>query len=181
MPSVERAISEFNARAKSRGWVQLCDPSSGFVARECEELIAIWNEARRGNAMPARDDLNLKVLKPYLSRLVLVEREGEEPPRFRFRLVGTTVTQTLSERTGQTFDHESASSEQRERWTQSCQLTLFARRPLRFPIHSGRAVIGEMLTLPLADATGEPRFVLGYGRYEPTRNWSARAALAPAL
>jgi hypothetical protein len=31
-----------------------------------------------------------------------------------------------------------------------------------------------MLLLPLADETGEPRFVMAHGRYEPSRDWSVR-------
>ena len=181
MPAVERAIHDFNECAKARGWVQLCDPTNAFVTCECRELIAIWDAARHGRTLPARDDLGVRALKPYLPRLVLVEREGNEPSRFRFRLVGTIVTQTLSERTGQSFDHETASEEQKERWTESCRLALFAQRPLRFSMLSARKIVGELLMLPLSGASGKPRFVLGYGRYEPMRDWSVREALAEAV
>jgi len=45
-----------------------------------------------------------------------------------------------------------------------------------------RHMVGEMLLLPLADETGTPRFVIAYGRYEPTRDWSVREprSFAPA-
>jgi hypothetical protein len=169
-------IAQFNAQARANGWVQYCDPDNAFVMRDCEELIELWNWARGERELPARDDLPARVLKPYLPRLSIAERIQDDPPRFKFRLVGTIMTQSLSERTGQTFDHESASSEQTGRWTHSSVLSLAVRKPLRFPVVLQRLTVGEMLLLPLADETGAPRFVIAYGRYEPTRDWSRRDA-----
>ena len=176
MDDLDTAIAQFNARAEERGWVQYCDPASAFVIRECEELIELWNWARGDKDIPSRDDLPVRVLKPYLARLAVAEQIEKDPPRFKYRLVGTIVTQTLDERTGQTFDDESATPEQTERWTHSTLLSFAAKKPLRFPIVMQRRTIGEMLLLPLSDETGEPRFVMAYGRYEPMRDWSKREA-----
>ncbi|MGN6149578.1 MAG: PAS domain-containing protein [Rhizomicrobium sp.] len=172
----EQAIAQFNAQAEAKGWLQYCDPANDFVMRECEELIELWNWARGDRDLPARDDLPARTLKPYLPRLSLVERIENDPPRFKFRLVGTVMTRSLSERTGQAFDHESATQEQTDRWTESTLLSLTVKQPLRFPTVVQRHMVGEMLLLPLADETGEPRFVIAYGRYEPTRDWSVREA-----
>jgi hypothetical protein len=170
----EQAIAQFNAQAKAKGWLQYCDPDNAFIMRECEELIELWNWARAGRDLPFRDDLPVRALKPYLPRLAMAELIGKEPPRFKFRLVGTIMTRTLSERTGQTFDHESATPEQTERWTGTSLLTLATKTPMRFPIVIQKLTVGEMLLLPLADETGEPRFVMAHGRYEPSRDWSVR-------
>lgn len=169
-------VEQFNALARANHWVQYCDPGNEFVLRECEELIELWNWARGERDLPTRDDLPVRALKPYLARLSIVERIENDPPRFKFRLVGTIMTQSLSERTGQTFDHESATQEQTERWTHSSLLSLAVKTPLRFTVVMQRLTVGEMLLLPLADEQGEPRFVLAYGRYEPTRDWSRRDA-----
>jgi hypothetical protein len=174
MDNVAGAIARFNALAEANDWIQHCDPASAFVMHECDELIELWNWARGDREIPARDDLPVRVLKPYLPRLVVAEQIEKDPPRFKYRLVGTIVTQTLDERTGQTFDDESASQEQTGRWTHSALLALDVKKPLRFPIVMQRRTIGEMLLLPLADETGEPRFVMAYGRYEPTRDWSRK-------
>jgi hypothetical protein len=168
----EQAIAQFNAQARAKGWLQYCDPGNAFIMRECEELIELWNWARGGRELPARDDLPVRALKPYLPRLAMAELIEKEPPRFKFRLVGTIMTRTLSERTGQTFDHESATQEQTERWTNTSLLTLETKTPMRFPIVIQKLTVGEMLLLPLADETGEPRFVMAHGRYEPSRDWS---------
>src|SRR5690242_12734119 len=128
MESREQAIAQFNAQAEAKGWVQYCDPANDFIMRECEELIELWNWARGEREMPARDDLPVRTLKPYLQRLSLVERIQDDPPRFKFRLVGTIMTRSLSERTGQAFDHESATPEQTERWTESTLLSLAVKQ-----------------------------------------------------
>ena len=178
MEDFDEAVAQFNARAQANGWVQFCDPANAFVLRDCVDLTALWMSARGGNAIPFRDSLAVRALKPYLPRLAMVELLQKHPPRLKFRLVGTVITQTLSERTGQYFDHESASAEQTERWTHSSLLTLASGRPLRLPICMQRAIVGEMLSMPLADENGEPRFVLAYGRFEPTRDWSVPESAA---
>jgi hypothetical protein len=169
-------IEQFNLRAKAKAWLQFCDPDNGFVLDECAELSELWHNTRNGRAIPRRGDLTPKLLKPYLSRLVLVEMAETDPPAFRFRLVGTTVTNSLSERTGQGFDHHTATAEQTERWTNSTLLSLQVLRPLRFPIVIAGRMVGETISLPLANDQDEPRFVLAYGRYEPQRNWNARVS-----
>jgi len=176
MDNARDAIAQFNARAEERGWIQYCDPANAFVIRDCEELIELWNWARGDKIMPSREEMPVRVLKPYLARLAVAEQIEKNPPRFKYRLVGTLVTQTLDERTGQTFDDESATLEQTERWTHSALLSFTVKTPLRFPIVVQRRTIGEMLLLPLSDETGEPRFVMAYGRYEPMRDWSKREA-----
>lgn len=176
MESREQAIAQFNAQAEERGWLQNCDPGNAFILRECEELIELWDWARGDRDLPHRDDLPVRTLKPYLQRLSLVEQIQNDPPQFKFRLVGTIMTRSLSERTGQTFDDKSASTEQTERWTATSLLSLALKVPLRFPTIIEKHMVGEMLLLPLADETGAARFVIAYGRYEPTRDWSEREA-----
>ena len=174
-------IADFNLRAKAKGWLQFCDPTNAFVLRDCVELDDLWHRLRRGRRVPRRSDFDARLLKPYLPRLVLVERVSGDLPSFRFRLVGTSATQTLSERTGQDFNHHTATPEQTERWTNSALLSLQVLQPLRFPIVRNGRMVGETISLPLADDNDEPRFVLAYGHYEPQRNWSARSADSTAM
>jgi len=76
-----------------------------------QRLAAIyqyWDGKRRGRLMPSRADIDPIELKPYLPQLVLLDVEGE-PPRFRYRLVGTEVTRVRqglrsSDPTGQFVD-----------------------------------------------------------------------------
>jgi hypothetical protein len=54
-------------------------------------IYGYWDGKRRGRLMPSRVDIDPLELKTFLSQLVLLDVEGD-PPRFRYRLVGTEVT-----------------------------------------------------------------------------------------
>jgi hypothetical protein len=54
-------------------------------------IYLYWDGKRRGRLMPSRADIDPLELKSFLPQLVLLDVEGE-PPRFRYRLVGTEVT-----------------------------------------------------------------------------------------
>lgn len=76
--------------------------------RSLGAVYAYWNSKRRGRAMPSRADIDPLEMKQFLPQLVLLDVEGE-PPRFRYRLVGTEVTQvrrglSKSDPTGQFVD-----------------------------------------------------------------------------
>lgn len=69
-----------------------------------QRILAVWREAHRGTAMPRRADITPTRLRSALPHVVLVDVEGE-PPRFRWRLIGTHVTQLLGrDRTGHWLD-----------------------------------------------------------------------------
>ncbi len=172
MGDFEHGAAQFNAEVERHGWGQFCDPAGAFILPECRQLAALWSAAAPDGGIPPRTVMTPRRLKPYLPRLILVERVQETPPRLRFRLIGTLITNTLSERTGKYFDDPGASPQQTARWTQSALLTLGARRPARFFMGTRSHVTGEMLCLPLAGEDGTPRFVLAYGCYDPLRDWS---------
>ena len=176
MSDFESAAAHFNAEVERHGWGQFCDPANAFILPECRALAEIWSAAAPPDGLPRRDAMTARKLKPYLPRLILVELVEEAPPRLRFRLIGTIITNTLSERTGKYFDDPSATPQQTARWTQSALLALKARRPVRFFMASAGSVTGEMLCLPLADEEGRPRFVLAYGCYDPLRDWTGEPA-----
>ena len=178
MSDFDSAAAHFNAEVERHGWGQFCDPTNAFLLPECRELAALWTAAVPAGGIPGRDAMTPRKLKPYLPRLILVELVQETPPRLRFRLVGTLITNTLSERTGKFFDDPGASPQQTARWTQSTLLALGAGRPLRFVMRTQSAVTGEMVCLPLAGEDGKPRFVLAYGCYDPLRDWNETKVVA---
>ena len=73
----------------SNGDLNLGDGAEG---ERLGAVYAYWDGKRRGRSMPSRVDIDPLELKPFLPQLVLLDVEGE-PPRFRYRLVGTEVTQ----------------------------------------------------------------------------------------
>ena len=80
------------------------DPSLAFERPELKSLLDTWEAIRKGRRMPARTDLNLFDLKAHLGNLFLVDVE-REPLRFRYRLVGTKITEIVKrDVTGRYFE-----------------------------------------------------------------------------
>lgn len=60
----------------------------GPLHPKLKALLVCWREKSRDRAMPAREDLPLQVLKPWIGHLALLE---PEPHGFRIRLGGTEL------------------------------------------------------------------------------------------
>ncbi len=58
-------------------------------------VFAYWDSKRRGREMPSRIDFDPAELTAFLPQLMLLDVETE-PLRFRYRLIGTEVTQERS-------------------------------------------------------------------------------------
>ena len=56
---------------------------------QLESLLSYWLQKCDGRAMPARSDLPVGELKPWIGRLALIEIAGEKD--FRIRLCGTDL------------------------------------------------------------------------------------------
>ena len=146
------------------------DPSLAFDRAELKNLLQIWETLRRGRQMPARADLDLFDLKVHLGDLFLVDVE-REPRRFRYRLVGTRITQAVErDATGKYFDEIYAGS-LLETWTEGHCRAVNEQAPLRVFSRTGdpytRIYAYEGLLLPLA-ADGETvNMVLGELLFTP--------------
>lgn len=70
------------------------DPGLTFERPELRDLLGLWHAKRQGRLMPARADFTPFDLKALLGNLTLVDVE-RDPLRFRYRLVGTTITQIV--------------------------------------------------------------------------------------
>ena len=55
------------------------------------DLVTYWNGKLRGRRFPAKADMRPEELKRYLGNLCILEVVGE-PPVFRYRLVGSRLT-----------------------------------------------------------------------------------------
>jgi hypothetical protein len=168
------AITAFNAQAEAEGWEQFCDPGPCYERPEFAAMLALWKTHARGRAPPARSDLSARVLKTYLPHIGLKERVQENPSRYRWRLTGTRVAQIIGDRTGKYAD-EDAPPQLVARWNASCDLILAACTPLRFVgrvlANNKDYLCSDLLFMPLADAQGTPRFVMGFGHYSADRPW----------
>ena len=168
--NVAIAAKDYNERAVRQHWHQRCDPTLSFTEPSCRDLLSIWHAKAGGRKMPMRSQMTPRDLKGYLKNIVLGQREAANPSRYRFRLIGTGLTEIVGEHTGQRFE-DSIPAEHLPRWIEVCDMILESEQPWRFlgRVHiRGREYLNaENLYMPLADEDGVPSFVMGYCRYTP--------------
>ena len=169
--NVIAAAKVFNAKALQQNWNQFCDPTLAFSDPTYSQLLSVWRAKAGDRSMPARSQMTARDLKDFLRHISLVQREEENGvSRYRWRLIGTSVTQIVGHHTGKTFD-DSIAPEHLARWNQVCDMILESEQPWRF---LGRVQIGdrdylkaENLFFPLSDDNGVPNFVMGFCLYKP--------------
>jgi hypothetical protein len=170
--NVSVVAKEFNERAVRQHWHQRCDPTLSFSDPRHAQLLAIWREMAAAKAMPARSVMTPRVLKNFLPNIILGQREEKAPSLYRFRVVGTSLTEILGHITGKRFE-ETIPNEHLSRWVDVCDMVLESERPWRFigrvQIRDREYLDAEHLFMPLADEAGEPSFVMGLCRYVPRR------------
>ena len=160
----------FNQRAASQKWHQAVDPTLAFSNSYYDPLLELWRVKAGRRKMPARSDMTARDLKNYLRHIILIQREQEDPPRYRWRLIGTSVTEIVGHHTGKLLE-DSIPAEHLPRWIEVCDMILESEQPWRFlgRVHiRGREYLNaENLYMPLADENGAPAMVMGYCRYSP--------------
>jgi hypothetical protein len=162
------AVAAFNALSARENWEQQCDPTLAFAHPDFRAMLDIWKEQAGDKPVPARRSMTPRALKGFLPRVAINERASFDPPRFKWRLMGTQITQILGERTGKYID-EDAPPRQVARWNASLDLVMRCARPMRFRgrvlVNNKTYLASELLFMPLADDAGETRFVMGFGHY----------------
>ena len=129
-------------------------------------LLAFWNEKRGIRPMPARHDIDPLEMKPWLSRLMLIEviDAGRD---FRYRLVGTdVVTRIGRDMTGKLISQLPALPEIVGRFLEEYRQVVRSGRP-GYAVHDyfsptiKRTIKFERLLLPLGEADGPVGMLLG--------------------
>jgi hypothetical protein len=168
--NVIAAAKAFNQRAINNSWHMACDPTLAFNDSWHTDMLDIWRQKAGGRKMPSRSQMTPRDLKPYLRNIFLVQREEEYPPRYRWRLIGTGLTDIVGSFTGKLLD-DSVSPEHLERWNSVGDMILESEQPWRFlgRVHiKGREYLNaEHLYMPLSDDNDIPRFVMALCRFTP--------------
>jgi len=166
--NVIAAAKAFNQRALSNHWHMACDPTLAFAEPYYTDLLHTWQAKAGGRKMPSRSQMTARDLKPYLRNILLVQREDDG--RYRWRLIGTSMTDINGHNTGKLFD-DSIPPEHLQRWNGVCDMILESEQPWRFlgRVHiRGREYLkAENLYIPLSDDADIPRFVMGICHYSP--------------
>lgn len=168
--NVIASAKAFNQRAVSQKWHQACDPTLAFSDPYYSKLLAIWREKSGTRAMPARSQMTARDLKDYLRHVIIIQREEQGIPHYRWRLIGTSVTEIVGHNTGKLLE-DCIPPDQMSRWTEAFDLILESEQPWRFlgrvKLKGREYLQAEHLYLPLADDNGVPSFVMGLCRYIP--------------
>lgn len=181
------AARALNQKASQQKWHHFCDPGLAFKDPLYGRFLSLWQQKAGSRAMPARSDITPRDLKDFLRNIVLFEREGTQPSRYRWRVIGTGITDILGHNTGKTFE-ESVPGELLSRWIECGDLVLDGGQPLRFlgRVHlRGREYLdAEHLYVPLANDNQEPSFIMGFCRFLPRHayddeSWENQIASIP--
>lgn len=161
----------FNQRAASRNWHQAVDPTLAFSTPYYDPLLALWRAKAGDKKIPARSQMTPRDLKDYLRHIIMIQREPDD--HYRWRLIGTSVTDIVGHHTGKLLD-DCVPGEHLQRWRESCELILSSDQPWRFlgrvQLNGREYLKAENLYMPLADDNGVPSFVMGLCRYSQRRH-----------
>jgi hypothetical protein len=164
------AAQALNQKAAREEWYQICDPTLAFSDNSYREMLDLWRAKAGDRTMPKRSDMTPRDLKGVLRHLLILERVEQNPSRFRFRLIGTSMTGVAGHHTGRMVD-EILPADDSHRLAQCWDLVLNSQQPLRFlgRVHlEGKEYLSaENLYVPLANDNDEPAFVMGLCRYTP--------------
>jgi hypothetical protein len=122
---------QFNRFAEHMSMPARCDASLSFEALNLADAAALWREKADGHTPPERSDFNARTLKAFLPNVIIADRIDEGSKlRYRFRLMGTAISELLGEHTGKFVD-EAVISPFRERWFGVLETANKAGAPLR--------------------------------------------------
>jgi len=184
---VAAAVRALNQRAARENWHHFCDLTLDFRDPCYQQLLHIWRSKAGGRKMPRRSDITPRDLKDILRHLLVSERIAQNPSRYNWRLIGTSLTDVLGHHTGKTFE-ESIPPEHLPRWIECGDLILDGGQPLRFlgRVHvRGREYLdAENLFVPLANDNDVTAYAMGLCRYTPRRSegqdtWENQLASIP--
>jgi hypothetical protein len=172
MTDADDPIARLKDRIKFSGWGVMADETLSFHQPELHALAEVWRaKAEALNALPRRDDLDIRSLKPFLRHVSVLERVTPPPASsYRVRLQGSFLVDYFGDQTGKLMA-DSVPPELAERWTGVYDALLEARRPLRlvgtYSEERMHYLIGESLAVPLGNGDQPPVSVLSATYYTP--------------
>jgi hypothetical protein len=128
----ERAPGEpFNRLAVEKDWYARCDATLGFEQAALAGLGELWR-AKAKQEIPRWRDFSPRDLAPHMPNMALFEAAaGDGAPRYRIRLLGTSLMRIYGHADGKFVD-EHFSPSVCEVWHASLGETLRSRVPLRY-------------------------------------------------
>jgi len=170
------AAEIYNTLAEHDGWRSYCDPALAFDRAELGDLLDLWRTARGAADMPTRTSLTARLLKRHIPSIAIYEMTDASPVRFRARLMGTRLAQTVGDFTGKFVD-DVIPAWHVKRVHAALETVLAAGAPLRFvsnaDIIDKQYYVAEYLMVPLTGDDGQPDMVLSRAHFSTVTSWPA--------
>ncbi len=178
-------IAELQSQAKTAGWGVEVDPTLAFERSELRQLHDLWKlKSLERGTLPARADLDARLLKPFLRNLTIMEHvPGQDgKPHFKFRLQGMALVHYFGEQTGRMLE-DSVDPDIVEAWNTGYAALLLAKRPMRVLTYYQMATVdyitGESFSVALGNGDQSPVSVLTVTYFSP-RSSAHRLTDSPA-
>jgi hypothetical protein len=173
MANARDPIARLKDKIKIAGWGITVDETLSFVKPELAILFDVWRAKADGmKALPRREDLDIRLLKPFLRHVSVLERVGDAPgcSSYRVRLQGSFLVEHFGDQTGKLME-EAVPGELAARWAAVYDAILDARRPLRvrgtYEQEPMDYLVGESLNVPLGNGDAPPISVMSVTYYTP--------------
>jgi len=159
------------------GWPCCCDAGLDFRRRELSQLVLVWRRNAPLHGIPNRTDITHRELGSLLASLAIYQRipVGDGGFRYRVRMIGSLLAQTLGDLTGQFID-ESVPARFLPRWQATLDACFAARAPLRFVTRSDSLnknyIVAEYFEAPLLSEDGTADLVLAAGHHSAEKTWT---------
>jgi hypothetical protein len=173
MAEESNPLLRLREKARQAGWGVELDETLSFERPELKHLYDLWRlKAAEVGGLPARSDLDARMLKPFLRHITIVERapDAEGRPHFRFRLQGSALVEHFGEQTGKLLE-DSIPPGIVEAWNAGYDALLAARKPVRvltyYQMPSVDYLTGESFSVPLGNGGAPPASVLTVTYFRP--------------
>ena len=172
MTDARDPIARLKKRVKESGWAVIVDETMSFDQPDLARLLELWRSKRDAiGALPRREDFGIRLLKPFLKHVSVLERVPAPcGSRYRVRLQGTMLAHFFGDQTGKMLE-DAVPPQLVERWTGVYDAVLEARRPLRmlgtYDTESMNYLVGEALAIPLGNGDAPPGSILSAAYFTP--------------
>jgi hypothetical protein len=173
MAGARDPIARLKAKIEKSGWGLSVDETMAFAKPELVILYDLWRvKADAMRALPRREDLDIRLLKPFLRHVSVVERLAGASGKssYRIRLQGSFLVEHFGDQTGKLME-DAVPGDLAERWAGVYDAILDARRPLRlqgtYKQERMDYLVGESLSVPLGNGDAPPASVMSVTYYTP--------------
>jgi hypothetical protein len=163
-PLSQDIAEALNARSRAMHWNAECDTKLDFSRPELSEMREVWRSHCRPHRLPSRAEFDLRVLKPFLREVAILEvvpHMGKR--RYLHRLVGSAIAERTGETTGKYLD-EILPEAVNEKTVAFFDAVIEHRCPLRvvndYDVETMNHTRGEIFLMPLADDGVTPNMLL---------------------